>query len=195
LPGIFRATLQTIPREIPYLSAGDEDRAAWRQRLGIERPRLRVGLAWVGNTINFLLRKRRMTLEQLKPLLEVANVDFFNLQLGEPAEQLRHFSGAARIIDHTACIHDFADTAALMAELDLIVAVDTAVIHAAVALGRPVWTLLPFSPDWRWGLGNGTTPWYPTMRLFRQPAVGDWESVTRRVAVELSQLAAVPRPE
>jgi ADP-heptose:LPS heptosyltransferase len=91
--------------------------------------------------------------------------------------------------DHTRQIADFADTAALMMELDLIISVDTAVAHLAGALGKPVWTLLPFVPDWRWGLESETTPWYPTMRLFRQPKLGDWDSVIQRVAAELKSLA------
>jgi len=114
-------------------------------------------------------------------------VDFFSLQVDGGAEQIRQLSGAAGLVDHTEHIHDFADTAALIAELDLIISVDTAVAHLTGALGRPVWTLLPFVPDWRWGLESEQTPWYPTMRLFRQPTLGNWEAVIQRVAEELGR--------
>ena len=96
----------------------------------------------------------------------------------------------AGLVDLTASITDLADTATLLAQLDLIISVDTVVAHLAGALGRPIWTLLPFVPDWRWGLEREDTPWYPSMRLFRQPTVGDWDSVIRRVVEELSALAA-----
>ena len=100
---------------------------------------------------------------------------------------LRPSTNTSGIIDHTGHIQDFADTAALMAQLDLIITVDTAPAHLAGALGFPVWALLPFVPDWRWGLKGDDTPWYPTMRLFRQPSLGDWASVIRRVVAELEQ--------
>jgi ADP-heptose:LPS heptosyltransferase len=122
--------------------------------------------------------------------LGVKEIDFFSLQMEGGAEELRRWPEAARVIDHTEEIGDFADTAALLMELDLIISVDTAVAHLAGALGRPVWTLLPFVPDWRWGLESEETPWYPTMRLFRQPALGDWEAVIQRVTRELRQWAA-----
>ena len=95
-----------------------------------------------------------------------------------------------KLVDYTEEIHDFSDTAAFMQNLDLIISVDTAAAHLAGALGRPVWTLLPFNPDWRWMLTTEDSPWYPTMRLFRQPSFGDWESVMARVADELKNLAS-----
>jgi ADP-heptose:LPS heptosyltransferase len=119
-------------------------------------------------------------------LLRDNRFDFYSLQLGDGAEQLRQLPGEIRVIDFTEHIKDFADTAAFLAELDLVISADTAVVHLAGALARPVWTLLPFAPDWRWGLAGEDTPWYPTMRLFRQPAIADWESVVRRVSDELT---------
>jgi hypothetical protein len=123
----------------------------------------------------------------LQPLWQLEGVEFFNLQLGPGAAQLAEFP-TAPMIDHTSQIADFADTAALMGELDLIISVDTAVAHLAGALGRPVWTLISYVPDWRWGLEGDETPWYPTMRLFRQPALDDWDSVIQRVKGELGRL-------
>jgi len=115
--------------------------------------------------------------------------DVPGLPMERSAEKLPQLIRDKGIIDHTEYIGDFADTAALMMELDLIISVDTAAAHLAGALGRRIWTLLPFVPDWRWGLESGTVPWYPTMRLFRQPALGDWEPVIGRVKEELDREA------
>jgi ADP-heptose:LPS heptosyltransferase len=132
---------------------------------------------------------RNVPLSALRPILNIRDTRFYSLQLGPEAEQITAAGAEKTIIDHTQQIADFADTAALMMELDLIISVDTAVAHLAGALGKPVWTLLPFVPDWRWGLDSETTPWYPIMRLFRQPKLGDWDSVIQRVADELKSLA------
>jgi hypothetical protein len=192
-PLVFRTRRESIPNEVPYLFAEPARCAAWKKRLGDDRSHLRVGLTWKGNPGNRRSRIRDIPLETLWPMLGAEHVVFYGLQLGEGAEELRRFPEAARIVDQSEHIHEFADTAALMTELDLIISVDTAVAHLGGALGRPVWTLLPFVPDWRWGLEGETTPWYPTMRLFRQPAMDDWESVIERVAGELRRLAAAPR--
>ena len=181
VPLVFKTTEETIPREAPYLSADPARRAAWRERLGDDRTRLRVGLAWTGNSQILRLRKRHVALNDLLPLLRVAGIDFFNLQVDRGTEQIQRIPGASGIIDHTGHIQDFADTAAFLEELDLILSVDTAVAHLAGALGRPVWTLLPFVPDWRWGLEGGSTPWYPTMQLFRQTTAGVWDTVIQQV--------------
>ncbi|MEP6668113.1 MAG: tetratricopeptide repeat-containing glycosyltransferase family protein [Chthoniobacter sp.] len=172
----------------PYLQATAESRAAWRAKLGA-RSHFRVGLAWAGNPQHRNDRQRSMPPEKLLPLLRLPGATFQTLQVKPPDGQPPALIDAG-LIDLTADITDFADTAALITELDLVITVDTAVAHLAGALGRPVWTLLPFVPDWRWGLEREDTPWYPTMRLFRQPAPGDWESVIHRVAQELSTLMA-----
>lgn len=117
---------------------------------------------------------------------------FFSLQVGSPTLAL-HPLAEAGLIDLTPHITDFAETAAFVAELDLIISVDTAVVHLAGALGRPVWTLLPFVPDWRWGMTGETTPWYPSMRLFRQPEAGSWDSVLRCIGDRLAALADADR--
>jgi hypothetical protein len=117
-------------------------------------------------------------------------VDFYSLQVSEGTEPLPALPGARAIIDHTPHLADFADTAALISELDLVITADTAVAHLAGALGRPVWTLVSFAPDWRWGVDGEETPWYPTMRLFRQTALGDWPTVIERVAAELERAIA-----
>ena len=166
-----------------YLSALPEWRARWRKRLG-RRSGLRVGLVWAGNSGQGDDASRSLTFEQLRPLLRLPKIKFYRLQIaaaGAGAES----TVEKKLVDLTADITDFADTAALMAEMDLIITADTATAHLAGALGRPVWTLLSSLPAWRWGLQDDTTPWYPTMRLFRQKTPGDWKEVIQRLTEAL----------
>lgn len=187
-PLLFQTRRATIPKNIPYLLVDPARREIWKKRLGDKRARLRIGLCSTGSPQNRRTRVRDISLGQLRPILEVEGIDFFNLQPSSPTEASTQSSRAeAGLIDHTKEIRDFADTAAFMAELDLIITVDTAVAHLAGALGRPVWTLLPLIPDWRWGLEGADTPWYPTMQLFRQTTAGDWDSVVHRVAGALNE--------
>ncbi|HSI11543.1 MAG TPA: tetratricopeptide repeat-containing glycosyltransferase family protein [Chthoniobacter sp.] len=170
----------------PYLHTDPAKRATWRERLG-PAARKKVGLVWKGNPTHVDDRRRSIDPRRLLPLFQVPGVDRYSLQLdwsdGRAANE-----APEGLIDLTDHIADFTDTAAFMAELDLIISVDTATAHLAGALGRPVWLLLPFSPDWRWGLGSEATPWYSTMRLFRQKSTGAWEEVVQRVTAELSNL-------
>jgi hypothetical protein len=193
LPLVFKTTGETIPQKAPYLFADPTRRATWRERVGGNRGRWRVGFNWLGNYRHAANRARSLALSQWLPLLTLEGVDFFSLQVEGGTEQIRQFPALAGVIDHTSHLRDFADTAAFMEELDLIISVDTSVVHLAGALGRPVWTLLQFVPDWRWGLNSLQTPWYPTMRLWRQPALGDWNSVIQQVAAELDA-ARPPSP-
>ncbi len=179
LPLILGTTLETIPAEIPYLSVDAGRRDAWRQRLG-PKTALRVGLAWSGWLENRNDRKRSIPVETLAPLLELP-FEFHSLQKEyRPADGpwLAEF----RIRDHHDELGDFSETAALLLEMDLVLSVDTSVVHLAGALGRPVWVLLPFVPDFRWMLGRSDSPWYPTAVLFRQGAPGDWKAVAGEVA-------------
>jgi tetratricopeptide (TPR) repeat protein len=171
------------PMAAPYLRADPAWRAPWRDRLGAS-PAFRVGVVWAGSRGHKDDRRRSLELERLRPVLRVPGVTFYSLQIDRRGESPQALTEAG-LIDFTEHLTDFAETAALLAELDLVIAVDTATVHLAGALGRPVWTLLPFIPDWRWGLQGETTPWYPTMRLFRQPAIGDWDAAIQRVADEL----------
>ncbi|MDR3403476.1 MAG: tetratricopeptide repeat-containing glycosyltransferase family protein [Chthoniobacter sp.] len=179
---------EPVPMAAPYLRVDDAARATWREKLG-NSPHRRVGLCWAGNPRHRNDRQRSIPPERLLPLLAVPAVTFHTLQVRPPDGRPKGLLNAG-LIDLTDEISDFADTAALIAELDLVVTVDTVIAHLAGALGRPVWMLLPFAPDWRWGLEREDTPWYPTMRLFRQPAPGDWNAVIGRVIEELSTLAA-----
>jgi len=203
LPRIFSTDLTNLPRTVPYLHADAADAAIWRERIaglgssirpsGPDRPSspdLKVGVVWAGSPTHKNDRHRSLKLASLAPLAEVRGVRFVSLQKGDAATEGRTAPAGLELIDVAEELKDFADTAALIANLDLVIAVDTAVVHLAGAMGRPVWTLLPFVPDWRWLLERTDSPWYPTMRLFRQPALGDWDSVIRRVAKELEGAVA-----
>jgi len=172
---------ESLPGGAAYLQAEPELRNVWRVRLGA-RKGLRVGLVWSGNPDHRHDYRRSISLAQMASLQQTPGIEFHSLQKSASA-----FEGLA---DWSSYLTDFAETAALVAELDLVVSVDTSVAHLAGALGRPVWLLLPFIPDWRWGRGREETPWYPTMRLFRQPERGDWDSVVQRVAAELAKPAS-----
>ena len=194
LPLAFGTRLDTIPFAEGYLPAPPTARVqAWEDRLG-PHTRFRVGLVWSGNPDHKNDHNRSMALRTLAPLLD-CDVQFVSLQKGI-RDQDRAFLGEhPDIVDLTEQLTDFSETAALMSCLDLVISVDTSVVHLAGALGAPVWTLLPFNPDWRWLLNRDDSPWYQSMRLFRQPEIGDWASVVDRVRVELEGLVSAWRPE
>jgi len=184
LPMVFRTTVETIPSDIPYLSAPPADVEEWRKRLG-PAASFRVGLVWFAKQSQVLNRKRSCQLELLAPLWDVPGVEFFSLQIGLGSEQIAQCEACSVITDYTGSITDFADTAAFIANLDLVISIDTAAAHLAGALGAPVWVILPYTAEWRWLSGREDSPWYRTMRLFRQPAPGDWSSLMNNVAFEL----------
>jgi hypothetical protein len=184
LPLAFSTQLATIPRDVPYLRAAS---AAWAQRLPAHG--LRVGLVWAGNPKHTRDRQRSIALEQLHGLTRLPGVRFYSLQKGPSAQDLA--ASSLPIVDLAGQIEDFADTAAIVANLDLVICVDTAVAHLAGALGKPVWLLVPHVGDWRWLRDRSDSPWYPTMRLFRQPAIGQWEPVLRQIEKELKDLVPV----
>jgi len=181
LPLAFRTTLETIPTGIPYLSADEATRQAWAERLG-PRTRLRAGIAWSGNPEHLNDINRSVPLDSLRSLLELP-FDFHVVQKQIRQQDVATVSAFSNL--HVHPIEDFDDVAAVMMEMDLVISVDTAAAHLAGALGRPVWILLPFIPDWRWMLDRNDSPWYPTARLFRQPRPGDWASVARNVREQL----------
>lgn len=182
LPMAFRTTLDTIPANVPYLAPSADRVEAWRQILA-EDPSTnrRVGLVWSGNPKHANDANRSIPLREFEPLADMAELTFFSLQKGPAAGQMGDSTLKLKLIDHTARLKDFNETAALIAQLDLVITVDTSVAHVAGAMGKPVWVLLPYVPDWRWLLDRNDSPWYPTMRLIRQPKIGDWPSVVRRV--------------
>jgi Tfp pilus assembly protein PilF len=186
LPKAFDTRLETIPARVPYLTPPVDARAWWASHLG-NRTGLKVGLAWAGNPQNLHDPVRSMTLAALQPLLDVRGVHWFSLQVGERAGDCALVVGTA-IDDLSPRLTDLAETAAAICHLDLVISVDTAVAHLAGALGRPVWVMLAFIPAWRWLLGREDSPWYPTMRLFRQTRPDDWAGVVREVADVLARL-------
>jgi tetratricopeptide (TPR) repeat protein len=192
LPRVLKTTPGTIPGAVPYLSADSNLVEQWRQRISQQAPGLKVGLVWAGRPLNARDEQRSLELAALAPLAQVEGVEFYSLQKGEAGAQASSPPAGMRMTDWTAELGDFADTAALVSNLDLVISVDTSVAHLAGALANPVWTFMAFSPDWRWKLNRSDTPWYPTMRLFRQPKWGDWNSAIEQVAEALRQKMAQP---
>jgi Flp pilus assembly protein TadD len=188
LPLVFNTRLQTIPAPASYLPAPADDRVRlWEERLG-PHGRLRVGLAWSGNPRHINDRDRSTRLREMLPILEV-DATFVSLQK-DPRSEDKVVLAGTRIIDWTIELKDFAETAALISCLDLVISVDTSVAHLAAALGRPTWILLPYTPDYRWLLGRDDSPWYPTVHLFRQSESRDYGDVVARVRTALAELAA-----
>ncbi len=185
LPLIFRTDLNNIPSDVPYISVAQVLINYWRNKLNSEK-HFKVGLTWAGNPEHENDKNRSCPLEKFLPLFKLKNVEFYSLQVGASSLKKIEKPEGINIIDLTEDIKDFSDTAALIENLDLVISVDTVIVHLAGALGKKVWTLLPFSSDWRWMINRDDSPWYPTMKLFRQPKPGDWDSVIEMVYSELS---------
>jgi hypothetical protein len=194
LPARFGSTLDSLPWGGPYVHAGAERAARWRALLQADAERfgaarLKVGLVWAGRPQQWDDRKRSISLGALAPLARAPGVHFYSLQVGDAAAQAAAPPAGMRLIDHTARIADFSDTAALAGQLDLLVTIDTSVAHLGGAMGLPTWVLIAHAPDWRYHLERSDNPWYPTMRLFRQPRDGDWTDAIEAVAEALAQRA------
>jgi Tfp pilus assembly protein PilF len=188
LPLALGTELATVPAPIPYLAADPTRHAKWSARIDpLRRPR--VAIAWSGNASHDNDRNRSIAFGRLAPLLD-APATFVSVQRDVRDSDAAALAGENRVTNIGIELDDFSDTAAVLALCDLVIAVDTAVVHLAGAMGRPVWVLVPFAPDWRWGLTGETTPWYPTARLFRQTSPGDWDSVIARVGAELRRFSA-----
>lgn len=188
LPRILGTTLQSIPADIPYLSPIETDVEKWRGKFSNEQAVIRVGLVWAGGAAFKGNKQRSMSLEKFAVLGQIPGVSFYSLQKGPSADEVKNPPAGMQIVDWSDEIGDFADTAAFISQLDLVIAVDTAVAHLAGAMGKSVWTLIPASSDFRWLQGREDSPWYPTMRLFRQKERGNWPEVMQRVASELRLL-------
>jgi len=192
LPLAFGTRLDTIPFAQGYLPVPPtEHMRAWEDRLG-RRTRVRVGLVWSGDPGHKNDHNRSIALRALAPLLD-CDVQFVSLQKGIRNEDRAFLAERPDVVDLTDQLTDFSATAALMSCLDLVISVDTSVVHLAGALGIPVWTMLPFNPDWRWLLNRDDSPWYRSMRLFRQPKRDDWASVVDSVRRELAALVSTSR--
>ena len=186
LPLAFGTTMATIPASIPYLHADPARVARWKARLGVKlRPR--VGLVWAGRHRPPINYARDLPLSALQPLLDL-DAEFISLQVEMAPSDAISLASMPAILRHGESLTDFADTAALLANLDLLISVDTAVVHLAGALGKAVWVLNRYAPCWRWLRGRSDSPWYPTARLFKQATFGDWTGVVGQVKQALTQM-------
>jgi Tfp pilus assembly protein PilF len=183
LPLAFRTWVETIPSATPYLQAPAKSAVEWRKRLGRKR-RPAIGVAWSGLATHGNDRFRSMKLAALLPLFDT-RATFVSVQKEVRAEDAVLLKSCGDVIHFGDELRDFADTAALIANLDLVIAVDTSVAHLAGALAKPLWVLLPFGSDWRWLLDRNDSPWYPTARLFRQDAERTWDDVVKQVRTAL----------
>ena len=182
LPSILGTDLSSIPAKIPYLYVKSQSNT------DLEMPsEYKVGVVWAGNLKHPDDNNRSVGLQQFSVLFDVVNCQFFSLQVGNRRDDIIRYSYSDEITDLGVNFSDFFDTAVAISELDLVISVDTAVAHLAGALGKPVWVLLPFVPDWRWLLEREDTPWYPTMRLFRQTNTRDWAEVLKKVRLALEK--------
>jgi hypothetical protein len=187
LPLAFGTTLTTIPSSIPYLHADPADTARWAARLDTSRPGLRVGIVWAGNKLHPNDHRRSLPFAALAPLWQVPGLRWFSLQVGPRAADIT----TDAMTDLAPALGDFAETAAAMACLDLVISVDTAAAHLAGALGRTIWLLLPYGGEWRWLHAGDRSPWYPTMRLFRQDERRDWAPTMQQVVEQLRRVAKI----
>jgi tetratricopeptide (TPR) repeat protein len=202
LPLAFKTTLSSIPTTIPYLKVDSGKSRLWKERLG-ERQKRKVGLVWSGGfrpnqpEMWFINSRRNIPLRKLA-MLKHPDIEFYSLQKGEPAESelaelMRHNWEGPHMADLTDRLNDFADTAALVENLDLVITVDTSTAHLAGALGKPVWILNRFETCWRWLLDRTDSPWYPTAKLYRQEKAGHWDDVVRRIRMDLDVFSAQHR--
>ncbi len=188
VPHLIHTTLETIPAQVPYLFADPTRIAAWRQRLDAMLPHggRRVGLAWTGRPTHPNDRRRSIPLARLAPLATAGRASFISLQKPMPPADLAAVAQFPGFTDLSADLADFGETAAVIANLDLVITVDTAIGHLAGAMARPVWIMLPKASDWRWLLERSDSPWYPTARLFRQQTPGAWDPVIAAVTGTLA---------
>lgn len=189
LPRLHGTRPGNVPVQAPYLRADPARVAAWRQRLDGLAPAgfKRVGIVWAGRPTHNNDRRRSMTLASFGPIASVPRVALVSLQKGPSADQAGRYFGRAPLVNIGAEIGDYDDTMALLSSLDQVITVDTSVGHLSAALGRPTWIMLAHAPDWRWLMDREDTPWYPTVRLFRQKVAGDWGDVMRRVGSALRE--------
>ncbi|BBD58579.1 TPR repeat-containing protein [Nostoc sp. HK-01] len=182
LPYLLGTTIETIPAKIPYIFASKSHNF---QLAASPETKLKVGIVWAGNPGNRNDSRRTSGLQPFLPLFKIPAVEFYSLQVGKSSQDLAQLPADIKIQDLSSYLHNFNDTAAAITQLDLVLTIDTSVAHLAGALGKPTWVVLPFIPDWRWLLHRDDSPWYPTMRLFRQESVGDWSGVFAKVGQKI----------
>jgi tetratricopeptide (TPR) repeat protein len=185
LPRLFQTELSTIPAGVPYVRAGESVSKKWKSLIEGDRSRFKVGLTWVGGTSD---PHRNASLDDFSPLLSSQDVCVYSLQIGPAALEAKGSKHHIVDLGGPNKFEDFADTAGLISQMDLVVTVDTAVAHLAAAMGKRVLVLLPFAADWRWLLHRADSPWYPTMRLFRQRKLGEWGKPIQEIVHELGDI-------
>lgn len=191
LPRAFGTRPQTIPTDMPTLRVPESAAAHWRERLELAAPgRFRIGIAWAGRKTHQYDARRSLKFDQIAPLLDDERMTWVSLQKWAPDDERPLIPPTVDWLDWTDELSDFADTAALVAGLDLVISIDSAMVHLAVALNRPVWMMNRFDAEWRWFRDRTDSPWYPTLRLFNQPAFGDWASVIESVRQALAMIPA-----
>jgi hypothetical protein len=190
LPRLLEVTKDSLPARVPYVAVDGAQLERWRGLVRGAGGGLRVGLVWSSQPLATRIAPlKSIDLDVLAPLQDVPGARYYSLQMGEAGKQALRPGAAPAMIDLTAEIRDFADTAALISSLDLVISVDTAVLHLAGALGKPVWALLQYAPDWRWYPDEAACAWYPTLRKYRQQRRGDWPEVIARVARDLRSMS------
>jgi hypothetical protein len=185
LPLAFGTLLETIPNSVPYITPDPIKVQHWRDKLASDPQHFKVGLIWAGGPHP---KGRSASLAAFAPLAAAPGATFYSLQTGDAAKEAANPPDGLKLINYANDLKDFADTAALIANLDLVISIDTAAAHLAGAMGKPVFNLLQFAADFRWMLNRTDSPWYPTMRLFRQPKLGDWNSLIPQVAAAVSNM-------
>jgi hypothetical protein len=185
LPAILGTGLQTIPCEIPYFAIDQQRVAFWAHELE-SVPEYKIGVIWQGNPLHTKDRERSFPLAELESVALIPGVRLFSLQKGHGLDQIERVSDRFPVTDLGPRLEDFVETAAVMLNLDLIISADSSPAHLAGALGVPIWMCLPYISDWRWMTGREDSPWYPSMRLFRQRQFGDWNELFSRLARDLA---------
>jgi tetratricopeptide (TPR) repeat protein len=187
LPLVFNTTLENIPAKTPYINVEPELARKWRNKIQLDNSKLKVGLVWATGE-GELQKIKSFPLIIFSKFAKLSDVTFYSLQKGVAAEQAKNPPKGMKLFDYMGEVNDFADTAAIIESLDLVISADTAVAHLAGALGKPTWIMIPIVPIWQWMLHREDSPWYPTVKLFRQPSSGNWESVIANVQNNLLNL-------
>lgn len=193
LPHLYSTTLDNVPGQTPYISAPPGLVRAWQERVCAASGR-KVGLVWRGNPLNTINPKKSIPINDVAELCGTDGVSWFSIQLDADQGELETLRTSAPIEECGPLLTDWAETAALISSLDLVITVDTGVAHLAGAMGKQVWILLSHIPDWRWMLGRADSPWYPTARLYRQPEVGNWPAVVKQVRADLESYIKASSP-
>ena len=188
LPRILGTDLASIPAPVPYLRAQAEAVAAWGEKLA-QYAGLKIGIHWHGSRIA-VDNGRVIPLHEFEVLARLPGIHLFSMQMGSAAAELSNIAQDWPLMDLSPALHDFHDSAAITSNFDLVITSDSALAHLAGALGTPVWVALPYSAEWRWLTDRDDSPWYPTMRLFRQAHVNEWSGAFSRMASELTRLVA-----